>query len=91
MKVRVHLLISGEVQGVFFRANTRDFANGLGVKGYVINLPDGSVECVIEGEKEKVERMIEFCRKGPPGSRVENLEIKWEKPSNEFDSFDVRY
>ncbi len=61
------------------------------MKGYVINLPDGSVECVIEGEKEKVERMIEFCRKGPPGSRVENLEIKWEKPSNEFDSFDVRY
>jgi acylphosphatase len=91
MNVRVRLLISGEVQGVFFRSNTRDIARRLGLKGWVRNLPDGRVECAVEGEKEKVERMIGFCREGPPGSRVENLEIKWERPKNESGGFEVRY
>jgi len=91
MNVRVRLLISGDVQGVFFRANTRDRANELGLKGWAKNLPDGRVECVFEGEKEKVERMIEFCREGPPGSRVENAEIKWEEPKGESGGFEVRF
>jgi len=91
MNVRVHLLISGEVQGVFFRSNARDFARELGLKGWVRNLPDGRVECVIEGEKEKVERMVRFCREGPPGSSIENLDIKREKPTKEFRGFEVRF
>jgi len=90
MNVRVRMLVSGEVQGVFFRSNTRDKAVDLGLKGWIRNLPDGRVECVIEGEKDKVERMIRFCRGGPPGSRVENLEIKWENSTNEFGSFEIR-
>jgi len=91
MKARTRILISGEVQGVFFRSNTRDFANGLGLKGWVRNLTDGRVEVVAEGEREKVEQLIEFCRKGPPGANVENLEIEWEEIKNEFEGFDIRY
>lgn len=91
MNVRVHLIISGEVQGVFFRSNTMDRAVRLGLKGWVRNLPDSRVECVAEGEKENVERMIEFCREGPPGSRVENVEIKWGEFRNEFRGFEIRY
>ena len=91
MKARVHILISGEVQGVFFRSNTRDFANGLGLKGWVRNLTDGRVEVVAEGEKSLLERLIEFCRKGPPGANVENLEIEWEENKDEFEGFDIRY
>lgn len=91
MNARVHLLISGEVQGVFFRANTRRAANELGVKGWVRNLPNGMVEVVAEGRKPTLDRLIEYCRKGPDGAGVENIEIKWEESKNEFRSFDVRF
>jgi acylphosphatase len=91
MNIRAHLVISGEVQGVFFRANTRDKAVELGLKGWVRNLMDGKVEVVAEGEKEKIEKLIEFCREGPLGARVKNIEIKREKPKNEFEGFEVRY
>lgn len=91
MNARVHLLISGEVQGVFFRANTRHTANELGVKGWVRNLMDGRVEIVAEGRKPALDRLIEYCRKGPEGSKVENIEIKWERPKNEFGDFEVRF
>jgi acylphosphatase len=91
MNARVHLIISGRVQGVFYRANTRHFASELRVKGWVRNLQDGKVEVVAEGGKNALDRLIEFCRKGPEGSIVENIDIKWEKPSDEFTSFDVRF
>ena len=91
MNARVHLLISGRVQGVFFRSNTRHFASELGLKGWVRNLQDGRVEVVAEGRKKVLDRLIEFCRKGPEGSKVENIDIEWEKPSNEFESFDVMF
>lgn len=91
MKVRVHLIISGRVQGVSFRASTRDKALGLGLKGWVRNLTDGRVECVAEGEKERVEQLIEFCKEGPTGAEVDEIEIKWGKPKNEFAGFDIRY
>lgn len=91
MNARVHLLISGEVQGVFFRANTRRAANELDVKGWVRNLPDGNVEVVAEGRKPLLDKLIEFCRKGPEGASVENIEIKWEEFKNEFGGFDVRF
>lgn len=91
MNARVHLLISGRVQGVFYRANARSFASELGLKGWVRNLQDGRVEVIAEGRKNALDRLIEFCRKGPEGSEIENVDIKWEKPSNEFTSFDVRF
>jgi len=91
MNARVHLLISGLVQGVFFRSNTRRVASELGLKGWVRNLPDGRVEVVAEGRKPALDRLIEFCRKGPEGARVENIQIEWERPKNEFETFDVRF
>ncbi len=91
MMVRAHVFVSGRVQGVFFRFETRRLARRLGVAGWVKNLRDGRVEAVFEGEKEDVERMIEFCGLGPSGARVTNVEIRWEEPKGEFEGFKVRY
>ena len=91
MTVRAHVYISGRVQGVFFRYETRLLARRLGVKGWVRNLPDGRVEAVFEGEREAVERMLEFCRRGPVGAVVTDVKILWEKPTNEFKDFTIRY
>ncbi len=85
--VRAHVFISGWVQGVFFRANTRRVAKSLGLKGFVRNLPDGRVEAVFEGEEEKVKRAIEWCHKGPPLARVSKVEVYWEEPQGDYDDF----
>jgi len=79
------------VQGVFFRAYTREWAKELGVKGWVRNLPDGSVEAVFEGEEGRVKELIERCRKGPPRAVVEDVQVRWEKYKGEFDDFEIRY
>jgi acylphosphatase len=91
MRVRVHVSVSGHVQGVFFRARTQEQAERLGVSGWVRNLRDGGVEAVFEGEREKVDEMLGFCRKGPPGARVSDVEVRWEDYSGEFSGFQVRY
>jgi len=83
--------ISGYVTGVFFRYHTRELAQRLGLRGWVRNTPDDRVEAVFEGEKGAVERMLEFCHRGPSGARVTDVEIKWEQPSGEFSGFGVRY
>jgi len=75
---RVHVKIYGRVQGVWFRANTKEKAEEVGVGGWVRNMPDGSVEAVFEGEDEKVEKMIEWCRHGPPLARVDRVEVRYE-------------
>lgn len=90
MNARVHLLISGEVQGVFFRASTRKFASDLGVTGWVRNLSSGMVEVVAEGRKPLLDRLVEHCKQGPDGARVEDMEIEWSKPTGEFNVFSVR-
>lgn len=87
---RVHLFVSGRVQGVFFRAHTRDLAQKLGLSGFVRNLPDGRVEVVAEGPEEKLQELIEFCHRGPPLAHVTNVEIHWEEPTEEFRGFSVR-
>lgn len=89
--VRAHVIIRGMVQGVFFRAYTREWAKELGVKGWVRNLPDGSVEAVFEGEEGRVKELIERCRKGPPLAVVEDVQVRWEKYKGEFDDFEIRY
>jgi acylphosphatase len=91
MKARVHVFVSGRVQGVFFRAETADMADRLGLAGWVRNLPDGRVEALFEGEKEDVEKALDFCRKGPPGARVQSLDLKWEDWKGEFRDFRVAY
>jgi acylphosphatase len=91
MKVRAHVFISGMVQGIFFRSETRNEAKKLGVKGWVRNLSDGRVEAVFEGEEKSVKELIEFCRRGPLGARVTGVDITWENYTGEFRNFEVRY
>lgn len=88
---RHHILISGRVQGVFFRANTRRRARKLGLVGYVMNLDDGRVEAVAQGSEDKLKELLEFCHKGPLLARVDNVEVKKEKVGNEFEGFEIRY
>ena len=88
---RIHARVYGLVQGVFFRATTREVASRLGLKGFVRNLPDGSVEVVAEGEREKLEELIKFLKRGPPAARVERVDVEWEDFKNEFKDFEIRY
>ncbi len=88
---RVHVFISGKVQGVFFRAYTKQKADELRVKGWVRNLPDGRVEAVFEGEDHKVDQMVKWCWEGSPLSKVENVEIREEEYKGEFKNFEIRY
>lgn len=90
-KVRAHVVVSGRVQGVFFRSETHYEADRRNVSGWVRNLPDGRVEAVFEGEKDDVERLIEFCRRGPQGARVTKVEVQWEPYTSEFRGFRMRY
>jgi acylphosphatase len=91
LKVRAHVYVSGRVQGVFFRSETQEEAARNRLTGWVRNLNDGRVEAVFDGEKEQVEKLIEFCRRGPPGARVTNVEVVWENSTNELRGFRVRY
>ncbi len=91
MKVRAHVFVSGLVQGVFFRHETRRVANRHSVTGWVRNLRDRRVEAVFEGENKDVEDMIAFCHQGPHGAVVRKVEVIWEEPTGEFRDFQVRY
>lgn len=90
-KGRVHLRIRGYVQGVFFRASTRDMANSVGLTGWVRNLPDGSVEAVFEGPKDLLKQAVKWCYKGPPGASITDIDEKWLEYTGEFDRFDIKY
>jgi acylphosphatase len=80
---RARVRVNGSVQGVFFRVETRERARSLGVSGWVRNLQDGAVEAVFEGPEERVESMVEWCRRGPAGARVESVDVDWEDPVRE--------
>jgi len=77
MKKRAHILASGRVQGVCFRTYTRDKALSLDMKGWVRNLPDGRVEIVAEGEREKIALFLDLIRRGPPSAQVTDLQVDW--------------
>jgi acylphosphatase len=89
--IRAHLIIEGRVQGVFFRDSTRREAIELGLKGWVKNRFDGSVEVVAEGPREKVETLIAWCHHGPPIARVTRVREIKEDYTGEFDSFKVTF
>ena len=91
MKARAHVIVSGRVQGVFFRSETKHEAESRDVKGWVRNLSDGRVEAVFEGEEEAVKAVIEFCRRGPLGAIVANVDLTWENYTGEFDDFKMKY
>ncbi len=88
--VKAHVFFSGRVQGVFFRAFTRENAERLGVNGWVRNLSDGRVEAVFEGTNKKVEKLINLCRYEHPHARVDQVEVKYEEPEG-FKNFKIRY
>ena len=87
----VHVKISGRVQGVFFRVSTKEKAEQLGIKGWVRNTKDGCVEAVFEGEDHLVDQMIEWCFRGPPQSKVENVEVNEQNPTDSFVNFSIKY
>ncbi|HVP26802.1 MAG TPA: acylphosphatase [Candidatus Bathyarchaeia archaeon] len=91
MKARAHALVSGRVQGVFFRSETKHEAERCGVKGWVRNLSDGRVEAVFEGEEESVRRLVEFFERGPPDAEVTSADVVWEPYRGEFKGFEIRY
>ncbi len=90
MNTRVHVFISGKVQGVFFRSSTKDKAEELNLTGWVRNLDDGRVEAVFEGGEGNLKKMVEWCRKGPEYARVNNVEVISEQYKGEFNSFTLR-
>jgi len=83
--VRRAVVVSGRVQGVFFRASCQDEARSTGVSGWISNEPDGTVRAVFEGEPEAVDRMVAWCRHGPPHAVVENVTVTDEEPRGESD------
>ena len=89
-QVRAEIRASGRVQGVWFRQSTKLAAEQYDVSGWVRNCPDGSVEAILEGEKGSVQKVIDWCRKGPQMAQVDDLQIVWKEATGEFSSFRVR-
>ena len=89
--VKAHVVIEGRVQGVFYRASTCEKAKLLNINGWVKNCPDGRVEAVFEGEKIIVNKMIDWCHKGPQGAFVDNVKVDWEKPEVKYPDFSIRH
>ena len=87
--ITVHLIISGKVQGVYFRKHTQDISLQNNVYGWVQNLLNGDVECVLEGLKSNVDKVIIWCHQGPPNSHVDNVEIKYEEFTGQFTDFKI--
>ena len=89
MAARAHVFVSGRVQGVGFRYSTYHVARQLGLTGWVRNLADGRVEAVFQGDPDTIQRMLAWCRHGPPGSFVENLDVAWDESANGSAEFRV--
>ena len=87
--VRAHVLIDGRVQGVNFRAATREQARAGGVGGWVRNLDDGRVEAIFEGPRPAVQRVVSWCYGGPSHARVERVEVEWQKPTGQEQGFRI--
>jgi len=89
IKRRMLIQVSGRVQGVFFRASTRDKATSLGLTGWVRNLANGDVELLVEGEPAAVARMLAWCHRGPGLARVDACHIAYQSPTGEYSQFSV--
>ncbi len=91
MDKRVNLKITGKVQGVFFRHNSKEIADSLNLTGYVQNNPDNTVTIVAEGEENDLKEFVKFIQKGTPQSKIENIKTDWQAPTNEFKQFEVKF
>ena len=89
--IRAHLRITGRVQGVAFRYSTRAEAMRLGLTGWVRNRRDRSVEAVVEGPEEEVEKLIAWCGQGPTGARVDRVDVRRSPALGEFERFDIAF
>ncbi len=87
--IRARVVVRGRVQGVAFRASVRSHARSVGAKGWVRNLPDRTVEAVIEGSEDVVEAVVDYCRTGPPAARVEHVEVMEEPATGAFTEFRI--
>ena len=90
-EVRARVVISGRVQGVFFRLETKHAADRYGVFGWVKNQRDGTVAALFEGTKENVDSILEWCKVGPPIAKVHRVDVEWEDYKGEFDRFEITY
>ena len=88
---RVHVIVEGRVQGVFFRAYTSDAAKKLGLTGWVRNRPEGTVEAVIEGDAGSVDTMLHWFYQGSPGSKVTKVRVSEEPPVGDNTTFEIHY
>ena len=91
MKKRIHLIISGRVQGVFYRFSTKRQAKILNITGWVRNNEDRTVEIIAEGEEESLKKLNAWCHKGPLMARVDDIKTEWENYTGEFEYFSIRY
>ena len=87
---QIHCQVKGVVQGVFYRAHTKEWAGQLGLKGWVRNKQDGSVEVLAEGEETDLKKLIQKLKKGPPAGRVDDCDVQWKPASGKFTAFNVR-
>jgi len=90
-KIQIKVVIRGRVQGVFYRVETKKKADQLNIKGYVKNLPDGSVEAVFEGNNAVVNKMLDWCDQGPPAASVENIFRENLEGLSNFEAFLIKY
>ena len=87
----IRAIVRGHVQGVYFRAFTRDEGVRLGVTGWVRNNPDGTVECFAQAPEDKIEAFVRFLHQGSPGAKVEGVQIRDETPQPRLKGFEIRY
>lgn len=90
LKIARHVRIAGRVQGVFFRAWSKEQAERLGASGWIRNCSDGSVEGHIEGPEQSIGRLVDLLRRGPPGARVDDVQVREAELLN-ADRFEVRH
>ncbi len=91
MKEQVRLVVSGRVQGVFFRDSARRKAKKIGLVGWVMNQEDGTVKIMAEGEKDKLEEFIQWCYNGPIMAKVDKVKEEWKTAQEKFDKFEIRH
>ena len=88
---RAHVIVAGDVQGISFRYYTKQKAIILGIKGWVRNLTSGEVEAIFEGLEDRIREMVEWCKKGPWLSKVNNVRVEFSDYKGEFENFEIRY
>ncbi|MDP7180169.1 MAG: acylphosphatase [Candidatus Woesearchaeota archaeon] len=88
---RAHIIVSGRVQGVYFRDHTKKQAKKLNLKGFVRNLPTGDVEIIVEGKEDQIKELLKYCKIGPDAADVTNAIVEYEPVTNEFSTFEIKY